>query len=62
MSEKTINYLNLNKDELWGKCLLFIKERIQEQAFQTWFDGVSAINLNNEGILFRSPINSIMNG
>ena len=24
-----------NKEEVWGKCLLFIKNRIQETAFQT---------------------------
>ena len=53
--EKTINNLNFNKDELWGKCLVFIKERIQEQAYQTWFDGVSAINLNDEGITLQVP-------
>ena len=53
--EKSINNLNLNKDELWGKCLVFIKEHIQEQAYQTWFDGVSAINLNDEGITLQVP-------
>ena len=30
----------LNKEEIWGKCLSYIKDRIQETAFQTWFDGV----------------------
>ena len=53
--EKTDNNLIWNKDNLWGKCLLFIKERIQEQAYQTWFDGVSAINLNDEGITLQVP-------
>ncbi|SVC02863.1 uncharacterized protein METZ01_LOCUS255717, partial [marine metagenome] len=52
-AEKTASNLNWNKDELWGKCLLFIKERIQEQAYQTWFDGVSAINLNKEEITLQ---------
>ena len=37
----TVNNLNpstgeisLTKDDLWEKCLLYIKNRIQEQAFQ----------------------------
>jgi chromosomal replication initiator protein len=55
IAEKTSNNLKWNKDELWGKCLLFIKERIQEQAYQTWFDGVFAINLNDDGITLQVP-------
>ena len=31
---------NLDKDVIWSECLSFIKERIQEQAFQTWFDDI----------------------
>ena len=52
---KTTSNLNWNMDELWKKCLLFIKERIQEQAYQTWFDGVSVINLNDEEITIQVP-------
>ena len=54
-AEKTTYKLNLSKNELWGKCLSFIKERIQEQAYQTWFDGISAIDLNNEEITLQVP-------
>jgi chromosomal replication initiator protein len=43
------------KDELWSKCLLYIKDRIQEQAYQTWFDGVIATSLNKEGITLQVP-------
>ena len=50
-----IKQLNPNKDDLWSKCLLFIKDRIEEQAFQTWFDGISAISLNEEGITLQVP-------
>ena len=46
---------NLDKDEIWRKCLLFIKERIQEQAFQTWFYDISAISLDNESITLQVP-------
>ena len=55
ITETTTNNSNWNKDELWGKCQLFIKERIQEQAYQTWFDGISAITLNDEGITLQVP-------
>ena len=54
-AEKTTTHLNSNKDKLWEKCLLFIKEHIQEQAFQTWFDGIPAISLNNESITLQVP-------
>ena len=53
--EKTTSNVDWNKDELWSKCLLYIKERIQEQAYQTWFDGVSVIDLNDEGITLQVP-------
>ena len=54
-TEKTTRNTDWNKDELWSKCLLYIKERIQEQAYQTWFDGVSIIDLNDEGITLQVP-------
>ena len=44
-----------NKEDLWQKCLLYIKDRIQEQAFQTWFDGIIASDLNKEGITLQVP-------
>ena len=50
-----IKQLSPDKDDLWSKCLLFIKDRIEEQAFQTWFDGISAISLNKEGITLQVP-------
>ena len=54
-AEITTNNINLNKNELWRKCLLFIKERVQEQAYQTWFDGISVINLTDEEITLQVP-------
>ena len=44
-----------NKEEVWGKCLLFIKNRIQETAFQTWFDGVQISSINNEDLTLLVP-------
>ena len=34
---------------------MFIKDKIQDQAFQTWFDGISAISINNEEITLQVP-------
>ena len=47
--------MSLTKDELWEKCLLYIKDRIQEQAYQTWFDGIVSTSLDNEGITLQVP-------
>ena len=53
--EQSPGQFSLNKDELWEKCLLYSKDRIQEQAFQTWFDGVVATSLNEEEITLQVP-------
>ena len=45
----------LNKEEIWGKCLSYIKDRIQETAFQTWFDGVQVSSINKEDITLLVP-------
>ena len=45
----------LNKEEVWNKCLLFIKNRIQETAFQTWFDGVRISSISEEDITLLVP-------
>ena len=55
LSNPSSREINLAKDDLWGKCLLYIKNRIQEQAFQTWFDGIVATSLNNEEITLQVP-------
>ena len=47
--------INISAQELWSNCLVYIKDRIQDQAFQTWFDGVIAITLTNEEITLQVP-------
>jgi len=42
-------------DDLWGQCLLYIKERIPDHAFQTWFDGIIAAGMSNESITLQVP-------
>ena len=45
----------LTMDDLWGQCLLYIKERIPDHAFQTWFDGIIAAGMANESITLQVP-------
>ena len=37
-SNQSTREKSVTKDALWENCLLYIKDRIQDQAFQTWFD------------------------
>ncbi len=45
----------LNKESLWSNCLIYIKDRIPEQAYQTWFSGVQAATVNEEEIVLQVP-------
>jgi len=45
----------LNNGELWDDCLRLIKSRIPNQAFQTWFDGISVSKLNDNEIMLQVP-------
>jgi chromosomal replication initiator protein len=45
----------LTAEDLWGQCLLYIKDRIPDHAYQTWFDGIIAAGMSNEGITLQVP-------
>ena len=45
----------LNKEEVWRKCLLYIKNRIQETAYQTWFDGIKISSISDDDITIQVP-------
>ena len=47
-----LGWMDIDKDQFWGQCLNHIKGKIPEQAFQTWFDGVTVSALNGEGDSF----------
>ena len=47
--------MDINKDEFWGQCLSYIKTRISEQAYQTWFDDVMVSSINGEEITLLVP-------
>lgn len=45
----------MTTNELWGKCLDYIKSKIPEQAFQTWFDGITASQTKDSEIMLQVP-------
>tara|TARA_S200000501_G_scaffold378881_1_gene444499 strand:+ start:4374 stop:5735 length:1362 start_codon:yes stop_codon:yes gene_type:complete len=45
----------LTSNDIWDNCLDFIKSRIPNQAFQTWFDGISATQLKDSEIMLQVP-------
>ncbi|MFT5640790.1 MAG: chromosomal replication initiator protein [Cyclobacteriaceae bacterium] len=42
-------------NEIWEKCLLFIKDRIPAQSFKTWFDPIRPKKLENEILTIQVP-------
>ena len=45
----------MEKVELWSNCLAYFKERLPEQAYQTWFDGIAVSTLTSEEIVLQVP-------
>ena len=46
--------MNKNKN-IWNECLVLIKKHTTEQAFETWFEGVSLVDLNEEVATLQVP-------
>ena len=42
--------MNITASSVWSKCLKFIKDNIQPQAYKTWFEPIKAIKLA-DGVL-----------
>lgn len=40
---------------MWSNCLAYFKERLPEQAYQTWFDGIAVSTLTSEEIVLQVP-------
>ena len=45
----------MEKENFWIQCLDSIKQKISEQAFETWFNGVELISLDKEEINLQVP-------
>lgn len=42
-------------ETVWNNCLLFIKDNINEQAFETWFKPIVAAKLDNNTLSIQVP-------
>ena len=40
---------------LWKQCLIYIKEKISDQAYQTWFNGTSLSSLTDQELVIQVP-------
>ena len=47
--------MTMNKDEFWNACLNHIKSNISDQAYSTWFDGLTLTSLSNEELTIQVP-------
>jgi chromosomal replication initiator protein len=43
------------EQEIWNECLGLIKKNTAEQAFETWFEGISLINIANNQATLQVP-------
>ena len=42
-------------EKLWKSCLLYIKDKISDQAFQTWFSGILISSVSNDELVIQVP-------
>ena len=49
--------LKLDKEQFWQGCLGYIRERIPEQAFHTWFDDLNIVRVSDKDIVLQVPGN-----
>lgn len=45
----------LTAEEVWSKCLLFIKDNISPQNYKTWFEPIKAVKLQNSVLSIQVP-------
>jgi len=47
--------MNLTASSVWSKCLKFIKDNIQSQAYKTWFEPIKAVKLDDDVLSIEVP-------
>jgi len=47
--------MNLTASSVWSKCLKFIKDNIQPQAYKTWFEPIKPIKLADDVLSVEVP-------
>ena len=46
---------NITAQSVWDRCLAFIKDNIQDQAYKTWFEPIKAVELTDNAIYIQVP-------
>ena len=47
--------MNISAASVWDKCLAFIKDNIQPQAYKTWFLPIKPVRLNDNVLSIEVP-------
>ncbi|PRX54490.1 chromosomal replication initiator protein DnaA [Flagellimonas meridianipacifica] len=47
--------MSVTANSVWNKCLAFIKDNIQPQAFKTWFEPIKPIRLTDNALSIQVP-------
>ena len=47
--------MNNTAESVWENCLIFIKDNITPQAYETWFEPIKAVKLNNYCLSIQIP-------
>ena len=47
--------MSVTANSVWNKCLVFIQDNIQPQAFKTWFEPIKPIKLTDNALSIQVP-------
>src|SRR5690606_14610985 len=50
-----LEHTNKTATDIWNKCLTYIKDNVDSQAFTTWFEPISAIELEEKALYIQVP-------
>ena len=45
----------MSAEHVWNKCLSFIKDNIQPQAYKTWFEPIDPVKLQDNALSIQVP-------
>lgn len=52
---KMLDYTHKTAESVWNRCLQYIKDNIEIQAFKTWFEPIVAIELTENALYIQVP-------
>src|SRR5699024_3277819 len=47
--------MNKTAQSVWENCLKFIKDNISDQAYETWFEPIKAVKIDNQALSIQVP-------